>query len=329
MNQKTAVAGANIALLKYWGRTDAKLNLPANGSVSLTLDNLLTRTTVEFDPASKGDSLTLDGKAQTGEVLARVTRFLDHVRKRTGRSDAARVASVNAFPAGAGLASSASAFAALAAASFDAAGTKVSAKELSTFARLGSGSASRSVFGGYVEWLPGARHEDSYARQIAAPGHLALHDVACIFSGEKKKVGSLEGHELADRSPIHGTRLKWVNDALPRMKEAILTKDLGSIGDLAERDALFMHSVMMTSDPSVLYWTGETVRGIRDVRSWRDEGIPVWFTIDAGPNLHLLTPAEHAPDVVRRARTTWGLSKEQVIDSAPGEGVRAVEDHLF
>jgi diphosphomevalonate decarboxylase len=329
LKKATAVAGANIALLKYWGRTDARLNLPANGSISLTLDNLITRTTVEFDAASKGDSLTLDATAQTGEVLARVTRFLDHVRKRTGRKESARVASVNAFPAGAGLASSASAFAALAAASFEAAGTKASARELSTFARLGSGSGSRSVFGGYVEWLPGDRHEDSYARQIAPPEHLALHDVACIFSGEKKKVGSLEGHELADRSPIHATRLAWVNDALPRMKEAILKKDLKSIGDLAERDALFMHSVMMTSDPSVLYWTGDTVRGIHDVRGWREEGIPVWFTIDAGPNLHLLTPPEHAPEIVSRARKTWGLSKERVIDSGPGEGVRSVEDHLF
>lgn len=329
MRKVTAVAGANIALLKYWGRTDATLNLPANGSLSLTLDKLLTRTTVEFDPSLKGDQLQLDRRDQTGEPLARVTRFLDHVRKRAGDISHARVASVNVFPAGAGLASSASAFAALAAASFSALEADLSPRELSTFARIGSGSAARSIFGGFVEWIPGDRHEDSYARQVAAPGHLALHDVACIFSAAKKKVGSLEGHELADRSPIHKSRLAWVREALPTMRRAILERDLETLGDLAERDALMMHSVMMTSEPSVLYWTGETVRAIHDVREWRADGLPVWFTIDAGPNLHLLTPAERAGEVRERAQKVWGLAAERVIDSGPGEGVRLVDDHLF
>lgn len=327
MTKATAEARANIALVKYWGRTDPALNLPLTNSVSLTVDGLVTRTTVEADPSLARDALTINGVPQEGAPLRRAAQHLDHLRKRAGEPTFCRVASENTFAASAGLASSASAFAALTVAGFAALGVEASPREMSTYARLGSGSAARSLFGGFVEWRAGARHEDSYAEQIAPPSHLDLHDVVVVLSEGEKKVGSLEGHGLAGTSPLNEGRVGRVPALLHEVREGIRTRDVRRLGEAAEEDAYLMHAVMMTSRPSLLYWAPETVAGLHAVRAWREEGLAVYATIDAGPNLHLLCHGRDAPEVARRARETLGVSN--VLDNGPGEGARLVARHLL
>lgn len=314
----TAEARANIALVKYWGRRDHALNLPATGSISMTVDRLVTRTTVDARDDLRRDELTINGQPQAGAPLARVERHLDHLRARAGNDLHCRVVSENSFAASAGLASSASAFAALTVAGFAALGCSVSTRESSAFARLGSGSAARSIFGGFVEWHAGKDHDSSIAEPIAPRSHWDLHDVVLLLSQDEKKVGSAEGHGVADTSPLHEARIARVPHLLREVREGILARDIHRVGRAAEEDALLMHAVMMTSSPSLLYWTRETMDGLHAVRRWRDGGLAVYATIDAGPNLHLLCEARDAREVVKRARDELGV--KDVIDNAPGEG---------
>lgn len=318
----TAEARANIALIKYWGRVDHELNLPASSSISMTVDKLVTRTTVDPDPALRDDELVLDGKPQSGAPLERVRRHLDRLRARAGSSARCRVTSANSFPASAGLASSASAFAALTVAGFAALGAEVPPREASTWARLGSGSAARSMFGGFVEWRAGPTHEESYAEPLAPPERFDLHDVVLVFSHNEKKVGSAEGHAAADSSALHAARLARVPALLAEVREGIRNRDVARLGRAAEEDALLMHAVMMTSQPALLYWSPETIRGLHAVRGWRESGLPVYATIDAGPNLHLLCAGADAREVARRAREE--LAPRDVIDNRPGEGAGLV-----
>lgn len=323
----TAEARANIALVKYWGRKDAALNLPLSSSISLTVDKLVTRTTVEARDDLKSDELSINGVAQSGAPLVRAQKHLDRLRDRAGSHLRCRVASENSFAASAGMASSASGFAALTVAGLGALGAKVDEREMSALARLGSGSASRSLFGGFVEWHAGADHETSHAEQIAPASHWDLHDVVLVLSEGEKKVGSSEGHELAGTSALNAGRLARVPRLLDEVREGIRLRDVDRVGRAAEEDALLMHAVMMTSTPGLLYWTPETMAGMLAVRRWREEGIRAYFTIDAGPNLHVLCEGRDAPEVARRARAELGVGS--VIDNAPGEGARLVDRHLF
>ena len=306
------------------------MNLPLNTNIGLTVEALRTRTTVEFDAALREDVFTLNGAPQKGKGLARVTRHLDHIRKAVGNSARARVASENAFSADAGLASSASAFAALTVAAFEALGVRKTPEEASTYARLGSGSAARSVLGGFVEWKAGTTHEASRAVELAPPSHWDVHDVVLVFSGAEKKVGSSEGHPLAKTSPMNDARLAEVEKLLPVVRKAIRERDVAGMARATELDALLMHAVMMTSDPSLVYWTPETVAGIHAVRQWREEGVPAFFTIDAGPNVHVFAAgAAAAREVAQRAERELGLAPGDVIASGPGAGARVLREHLF
>lgn len=322
----TAEARANIALIKYWGRSDHGLNLPLTNSISLTVDGLVTRTTVVADESLRADELSINGQPQSGAPLKRAARHLDALRKRAGDPTFCRVVSENTFAASAGLASSASGFAALTVAGFAALGVEADAREMSTYARLGSGSASRSLYGGFVEWRAGKTHEESYAEPLAPEGHMDLHDVVVVLAEEEKKVGSLEGHALADTSPLQAGRLARVPHLLGEVREGIRAKDFERIGRAAEEDALLMHAVMMTSQPSLLYWSPDTIAGLHAVRRWREEGVPVYATIDAGPNLHLMCMGKDSKEVARRARDELGATS--VMDNGPGRGAELVARHL-
>ena len=325
--KSTAEARANIALIKYWGRTDHQLNLPLTNSISLTLDRLVTRTTVEPDASLKADTLVINGQPQAGAPLSRVARHMDRLRQRAGTDAFCRIASENSFAASAGLASSASGFAALTVAGFAALGASLSRRELSTYARMGSGSAARSIDGGFVEWRAGATHEESYAEPLAPMSHVDVHDVVVILSEGEKKVGSAEGHALADTSPLNAGRVARVPALLDEVRRGVRERDFARMGRAAEEDALLMHAVMMTSSPSLLYWTGETVEGLHLVRQWRDEGLATYATIDAGPNLHLLCAGADAAEVARRAGEAF--PRARILDCGPGEGARLVPTHLF
>ncbi|HEY2982279.1 MAG TPA: diphosphomevalonate decarboxylase [Anaerolineales bacterium] len=304
----SAVAHPNIAFIKYWGNRDDSLRLPANGSISMNLDGLVTQTTVSFQPSLPFDELILNGHEITGPGLERVSIVLDLVRQMAGSRERAEVISENNFPTGAGIASSASAFAALALAAVRAAGLELSEPELSRLARRGSGSACRSVPAGFVEWTMGTGDEDSIARSIASPDHWALADCIAIVHAGPKKTGSTEGHPLAATSPLQSARVADAPRHLELCRRAIAQRDFASLARLVELDSDMMHAVMMTSAPPLMYWRPASVAIMQAVREWREQGVPACYTLDAGPNVHVLCPADQAEAVAVRLRQMPGVS---------------------
>ncbi len=228
----------------------------------------------------------------------------------------ARVVSQNNFPTGAGIASSASAFAALALASTAALGLDLSPRELSRLARRGSGSACRSVPGGFVQWQAGEGDEDSYAYTIAPPDHWDLVDCIAVASSGHKPVTSSEGHELAQTSPIQAARVADAPRRLELCRSALLDRDFAALAEIVELDSDLMHAVMMTSRPALFYWSPVTFQIMLAVREWRSAGLPACYTIDAGPNVHVLTLSGEAGRVARLLGEIPGV--EKVIQASPG-----------
>jgi len=304
----TAQACANIALIKYWGNRDNALRLPSNGSISMNLDGLFTRTTVSFQPSLPFDELIVNGHEATGSGLERVSFILDLVREMTGIKMNAEVISENNFPSGAGIASSAAAFAALALASSTAAGLKLSEAELSRLARRGSGSASRSIPSGFVEWMMGGGDDDCIAVSIAPPDHLDLADCVAIVNAGHKKTGSTEGHALAWTSPLQAARVDDATRRLDICRNAILRRDFDALANIIEHDSDMMHSVMMTSNPPLMYWQAATVGIFHAARKWRASGLPVAYTVDAGANVHVICLSGQAGVVEKRLRELPGVS---------------------
>lgn len=318
----TAVANANIAFIKYWGNTDEALRLPANASLSMNLAGVETQTTVEFSDTRTADEVIIGGEAQSGLPYDRVVAQLNVIRARAELGHFARVESSNNFPSGAGIASSASAFAALTLAAAAAAGLSLPEAELSALARRGSGSAARSVPGGFVEWGPGepGQPHTSMGVSIAPPEHWDLVDVIAIISQKHKAIGSTGGHALAGTSPLQAARVASAPARLDRCRTALLARDFATFTDVVEADSNLMHAVMMTSVPPLFYWEPITLAIIKSIRRWRAEGLPVCFTIDAGPNVHCLCPREHAPEVERRLRENLDVSR--LLVAGPGGPAR-------
>ena len=331
----TARACANIALVKYWGKRDASLNLPAAGSLSLTLAALVTETTVDFDAAATADSLSLDG-ASAGDV-ARTSAFLDLVRDRAKVTARARVTSVNRFPTASGLASSASGFAALAVAATRAVGLELSARELSILARRGSGSAARSIFGGFVRMHAAG---DSYAEPIES----SLVDrvrmvIAVVGGGAPKSHGSRDAMEhCAATSPLYA-RVARPGSARSRDGRA-RARDRRSRRcsvTVAEANALAMHATAIAARPAIVYWQPATLALLAVVRELRASGVAAWATMDAGPHVKVLTSVDDAGRVAaavacrrRRQRrvdqcSRSGRGGDRVIASAPGKLIVAGE----
>ncbi len=327
----TARAGSNIAFIKYWGVADPRLNLPLNNSISLTLGALHSTTTVEWDTAGRlsADQVTIDGERVDGKKAERVTRHLDIIRQLAGdRRYRARVMSRNNFPMASGIASSASAFAALTVAACAALNLSYDRVKLSAIARRGSGSASRSIFGGYVEWERGSDDATSVARQLFPAEYWNLRDVVAIISTAEKAVSSENGHMMAVTSPFNPARIDSLYTALQEVRAAITLRDLTRLGPIIEQDALAMHGVMMTSRPSLLYWQPGTIEVLQAVRRWREEdGFPVYFTIDAGPNVHLICEPAFERELLKRLQTL--SSVRATVSSGPGDGAEVIDQHLF
>lgn len=316
----TAEAGANIALTKYWGNADPDLRIPANDSVSITLDRARTVTAVAFRPDLPEDEVTVDGRLLAGPARERVSRHLDLLRERGGVSWRARVVSRNNFPAGAGIAASASGFAALTLAGAAALGLDLSPRDLSILARRGSGSAARSVFGGFVLLHTGERDEDAFAEPLYGPDWWDIRDLIVVVSRSEKAVPSSEGHHLAPTSALHEARRARVAELNQQLLDVLARRDFTALGQAAEEDALLMHAVMMTSRPSLIYWLPETVAIIHWVQARRQTGIPVYFTIDAGPNVHVLTLPPYADRLQADLRALPGV--QDVIPCRPGPRAR-------
>jgi diphosphomevalonate decarboxylase len=322
----TAVAHPNIALIKYWGNLDSELRIPANGSISMTLSGLQTKTTVRFDPQAAEDEVLIDRHPASAEARRRVVRVLDRVRHLALRPHRAHVESANSFPSDAGIASSASAFAALAAAAAAAAGLDLEPRTLSRLARLGSGSACRSVYGGFVEWVAGVDDESSYAVQIAPPEYWDVRDLVAIVSRDRKQVGSSEGHRRAGTSPRQSARVQDAPRRLDACRRALLARDFDALAAIVEEDSRWMHDVMKTSVPPLDYSSPLTLQLASKVPEWRAEGLAVAYTQDAGPNLHLLCLASVVEPVSERLRKTQGVL--DVLLAGPGTPPQILEDDL-
>jgi diphosphomevalonate decarboxylase len=327
MTAATAVAGTNIALVKYWGKRDEALNLPATGSLSLTLDRLGTRTRVAFDGGDGArDRVTLDGAPAAEKVAARVTAFLDRVRSRAGIALRATVLTDNSVPTASGLASSASGFAALAVASARAADLALTATELSVLARLGSGSAARSIFGGFVEMARGARADggDAAAQPIAGAEGWDVRLVVAITAAGEKSLGSTAAmRRTAETSPYYEAWVRGVDGDLAAARAAIAARDLAALGAVAERSALRMHASALAADPPILYWNPATLAAMVRVRALREAGTPAFFTIDAGPHVKVLCAARDAEPIAASLGEAPGVLRTLI--AAPGPGARIVE----
>jgi len=294
----TALAHPNIAFIKYWGLADEARRIPANGSISLNIGCLATKTTVHFDPQFAADTLTLNGEPITGQSLARVQHFMDRIRRLADHSIYAQITSENNFPVGAGVASSASGFAALALAGTAALGLDLTERQLSNLASYGSGSACRSVPGGFVEWRVDSQSNDSYAKSIAPADHWDLVDCVAILSEQHKPVGSEAGMRTAVTSPFQEVRVMDADRRLKLCREAILERDFSALAQVTELDSNMMHAVMMTSDPPLYYWHPQSLAIMKAVKSWQAEGMHVTFTLDAGPNVHVITTKAHLGEVL-------------------------------
>jgi len=322
----TAVAPSNIAFIKYWGKKDEVLRLPENGSISMNLSNLLTTTTVEFDKSFKDDSVTLNGKKESLENN-RAIKHIDRIRKLAKITTKVKIVTENNFPTGTGLSSSASGFAALTIAGAAAAGLKLTKKELSILARQGSGSACRSIPDGFVEWIDGDTSDTSYAVSLYKPDYWDIVDVVAVVNVGPKDVATSEGMKLAVSSPFFQIRRSHIQKKIKTIKKFMKQKDFSAFGELVEAEALELHAIMLTSTPSLIYWLPGTVRIMRTIKKWWSEGLPVYFTVNTGQDIHLLCEKKNAEKVVSLVSKVEGVQK--TIVNYPCEGAHLVEKHLF
>jgi len=318
----TAIAPANIAFIKYWGWKNEEFHLPENGSLSMNLSDSTTTTTVEFSSAFNEDRVQIDGvRDPAGEI--RTVKHLERVRKIAGIDTKAKVVSKNNFPLGTGIAASASGFAALTVAASKAAGLDLSQRELSVLARQGSGSASRSIPDGFVEWHEGKDSDTSYAESLHQPDWWDIVDIVAIVSSEKKEISSLGGHKLAGSSPFFRPRLALIKRKIEMAKKFLAERSFADFGELIEAEALELHAIMLTSSPSLIYWSPQTISLMKLVKKARENGLPVYFTIDAGPNLHLICEKKDSDSVAGLIKNLDYI--KQIIVNAPAKGARLIE----
>ena len=304
--------------------------IPTTSSLSLTLDDTWTTTTVSFDGGNgDADAVRINGSAPGGTALARVTRFLDLVRERSGVTQRASVTSTSTVPLAAGLASSAAGFAALAAAASRAAGMDLDGRALSRLARRGSGSAARSVFGGLVLWNAGEDDATSYAEPIEEPAGdtvsgLDLAMVVVVLSDGRKTISSTRAmKQTMTASPLYPAWVEASREDLRAALEAVRSGDLARLGEVAEANALGMHASMMAARPAIMYWLPRTIEVLHTIRAMRQDGLPAWATIDAGPNVKVLTRGGSAERVAAALRER--VPGAAVSVRLPGAGVRFEE----
>ncbi|WP_100013339.1 diphosphomevalonate decarboxylase [Lentibacillus sediminis] len=320
----TAKAHTNIALIKYWGKRDEELILPTNSSLSLTLDGFHTTTTVDFREELREDRFTLDDTEITGDAYQRVSGFLHRIRLLAGKRELyADVRSVNEVPTAAGFASSASGFAALAAAGSRAIGLSLNDQELSRLTRQGSGSASRSIYGGFAEWQMGEKPDgsDSHAVPIAPIDHWDIRVAAVVLSSTQKDVSSRAGMKrTVETSPFYSGWLDSIPRDMEEIKSGIAAKDFEKVGQVAEANCLKMHATTLGAHPPFTYWHDTTMAVMQKVREMRAAGIPAYFTIDAGPNVKVLYLPEQEKQVEETLRSIPGVTDVRL--SKSGKGVQ-------
>lgn len=319
INRGKARAYGNIALIKYWGKRDERYVLPMNSSLSLTIECFYTETEVIFDDSLCKDYFYLNDEIQDKDTTNKISSFLDLFRKSADINIKAIVSSKNFVPTAAGLASSASGYAALAAAANIASGLNLGAKELSMYARQGSGSATRSIYGGFVEWQRGTSEKDSYAIPIDdAKWDIGM--VIVIVSSKEKSISSREGMKLTvQTSPFYKVWTQGSEDDIKGVKLAIKNRDFERLGLITERNGLMMHATMLGANPPISYWEPDSILAMQIVRELRNEGVNCYFTMDAGPNVKILCRLSESNKIKERLRQVF--DEEQIIVTGPGPGI--------
>lgn len=293
----TAKANVNIALIKYWGKKDIEFNLPLTSSLSFTVDKFYTITKVEYKKELIEDHLYIDQKYEVGDEYKRVVEYLNKIRKMYNIPYYAMITSQNYVPKKAGVASSSSAFAALALAATKAYGINLSKKELSSLARLGSGSAARSIFGGFSFWNEGNSHETSYAEPFEGFDDMAI--LVCMVDETEKKISSRDAMlELTKNEENKESWIETTNDFIIDMKQAFMHQDFEQVGSIAESHAMLMHYYMQ--EDGIEYLTDQSFKIIDLAERLRGQGFPVYATMDAGPNVKILTRKEYIKDIIHR-----------------------------
>ena len=323
MTQAVGIARAhtNIALIKYWGKRDAELFLPMNSSLSLTLDAFYTDTKVVFDDEFTADTFYLNGELQSEKEIQKISHFLDLFCEYIGERGFARVESLNFVPTAAGLASSASAFAALAMATAQALHLTISREELSTIARRGSGSSTRSLFGGFVEWDMGTCSEDSMAHPIDdADWDIGM--IVLAVDTQQKKIASRVGMEhTVQTSPFYDSWVQTAKTDLVAIKKAIADKDFEAVGKITEHNGMKMHATTLSANPPFTYWSADSLLAQEAVRQVRETlQVPAYMTMDAGPNVKVLCRASDMDRLVSVLGEYF--PSEKIITSLPGEAAR-------
>lgn len=317
----TAKAHTNIALVKYWGKKDQDLIIPQTDSLSLTLNEFYTTTTVNFDNHLTSDLVAIDQHILSKKEAQKVAHVLDIIRQLSGIKSFARVDSINHVPTAAGLASSASAFAALAGAASVAAGLNLSSRDLSRLARRGSGSATRSIYGGLVEWQKGTDDDSSFAQPVLENVDFPIEMLAVLVDTKKKKVSSRSGMQSSvETSPYYDAWRQVVANDMVAIKKAIKAKDIDQIGHIAEENALRMHALTFSADPGFTYFNGETLTIIKAVEDLRNQGVNCYYTMDAGPNVKVIYDRGNRNKIVEELSNIVG--PERLVVSQPGPGIK-------
>lgn len=316
----SAIAYPIQGLIKYHGLKDEALRLPYHDSISVCTAPLQTHTTIEFGHDS--DVAEFDGNQAQGRAMERILAVVDPLRARAKVRSGFRMVSRNNFPSNIGLGASASGFAALAVASCHALGLEMELEEISTYARRGAGSASRSVTGGFSIWYEGKDDRSSHARMLASSEYLDMGIMAVLVPAFKSTEAA---HVAVTSSPFFHARINYVKDAIPRMETAIREKDIFRIGELAELDTLLLHGITMTGIDQLFLWRPETVKVILEVKEMRKSGLNCHFSIDTGATVYINSPLDQLAEVKRRI-SAIGI---ETLECHVGDEAKVVNHHLF
>ena len=292
----TARAHPIQGIVKYHGMRDAELRFPYHDSISLCTAPSDTTTTVEFDADLDEEVYVVDGDSIEGRGAERIRGVVDHVRELAGRDERVRLESENSFPTNIGFGSSASGFAAAAMALTEAAGLDCSRPEVSAVARRGSASAARAVTGAYSHLRTGANDEDCRSERIDVADELEaeVRVVAGMVPSYKETEAA---HREAAESHMFQGRMAHIHGQVAEARDALQRGDFDAAFELAEHDSLSLAATTMTGPAGWVYWQPRTVEIFNAVRELRDEGLPVYFSVDTGASVYVNTTATHVDRV--------------------------------
>lgn len=339
MKKITTISPANIGLIKYWGFHDDELYIPNNNNISVTMGNCVTTTTVEVSDNIEKDEISFASQENDFELTDKSTlkskkayELIEYVRSLSGSKLKAKVMSHNNFPSDAGIAASASSFSALTVALLHAFGCEEVLNDLEEVSRIarrsGSASSARSIMGGFVELIAGSNDKESYAFQLADENHWKIVDVVAVVDDRKKNVSTTEGHLRSKNNPYYKTRIEEMQDRINRVRTGILEKNITLLGEAIEQEALSMHAITMTSTPPALYWEPATIALMKDIIKWRENGeIESYFTIDAGPNIHIISEAKELSKLNKKL-SDHEFVKYSIVNH-PSTGTMISQNHVF